>query len=235
MSKRISLEEYEKLYQEKAVVKGIDAMKVFVEQLPREYEEIVKLYPNGKVFAWGKERDIRSFYYSWLVDRAMHGLNNTVEQFVGLNYDKLTEVTRNDDNWENEISKYDGVSQTLTKSWKAWDLVKFIYGYERFKDWGGEQEMQGYGLPLAFKAFGIPLSGIQASPYIVGAGGGEWAVPLPDDIMETLKQAFPNARLAIGYGNIISMYSCIDGQEKDGRNQIFQYINQKGPIYLWKK
>jgi hypothetical protein len=234
--RKITSGEYDRLYNEKAVVKGIEGMKLFVEQLPTEYEEIRRLYPNGKVYAWGKERDIRSFYYSWLADRAMNGLDSTVKQFIGLNYNELSEIMRNYDNWEYEVSKHEGINQFLSKNWKPWDLVKFIYSYESFKagDWGGEAEMYAYGLPLAYKAFGIPLGSIGGSPYIFGTMGGEWAVPLPNNVIAVLKQAFPNSKMAIGYGNLVGMYSCIDGLEKDGITEIRSGLRGNS-IYLWKK
>jgi ribosomal protein L17 len=36
--RKITSAEYDRLYQEKAVVRGIEGMKLFVEQLPKEYE-----------------------------------------------------------------------------------------------------------------------------------------------------------------------------------------------------
>jgi len=89
-------------------------------------------------------------------------------------------------------------------------------------------------LPLAYKAFGIPLSSIGGSPYIFGTMGGEWAVPLPNNVIAVLKQTFPNSRMAIGYGNLIGMYSCIDGLEKDGITEIRSGLRGNS-IYLWKK
>jgi hypothetical protein len=248
--RKISSSEYDRLYQEKAVVRGIEGIKLFVQQLPEEYEEIVRLYPNGKVYAWGKERDIRSFYYSWLADRAMHGLDNTVKQFIGLNYNELSEIMRNYDNWEYEVSKHDGINQFLSKNWKPWDLVKFIYSYERFKsgDWGGEWEMYRHGLPLAFKAFGIPAGvaehganfGINSDSYLVGQGapGSEWGVTLPDSTILQLRQTFPQYEIITDYVNRISLFSLPDGLTKDssGVTWIATVIrNGDKPIYLWKK
>ena len=59
-----------------------------------EYKKIVSLYPNGTIYAWEKDRDVRVMFYSWLNDRQVHGLYNTVYQFVGIN---LTKVSYDDD------------------------------------------------------------------------------------------------------------------------------------------
>jgi hypothetical protein len=240
--RKITSAEYDRLYQEKAVVKGIEGMKLLVEQLPMEYEEIVRLYPNGKVYAWGKERDIRSFYYSWLADRAMNGLDNTVKQFIGLNYNELSEIMRNYDNWEYEVSKHEGINQFLSKNWKPWDLVKFIYGYERFAFPGGEWEMYAYGLPLAYKAFGIPLGQMGGSGTSGNLGGPsnyshrEFAIyGIPQTVIDVLRAQKSLGRIAIGYGNGISMMSCIDGFEKDTGYAIYHGIRNIPIIYLWKK
>jgi hypothetical protein len=223
-------------------VRGIEGMKLLVEQLPMKYEEIVRLYPNGKVGIWNE--DPRSYYYGWLGDRQGHGLNNTVYQYVGI---KLGEATT----WPEFIrlvQERNGIDQFLTKNWKHWDLVKFIYGYESFKagDWGGEWEMYRYGLPLAYKAFGIPHG---ARPYSLGEGliippntelinkGAppvEWAVSIPDYVVAKLKQNFPASDIVIGYGNYFSLFSCKDGLGKDGAQGIHQLIRDK-EVYLWKK
>jgi len=148
--------------------------------------------------------------------------------------------------FQNKIDQSDGIDQFLTKNWKHWDLVKFIYGYERFKsiDWGGEWEMYRYGLPIAFKAFGIPHEGdplslgrglgidIPADVIYKGAPGVEWAISLPDNVIASLKQNFPN--IVIGHGNYFGLFSCKDGLEKDGARAIGQAVQHK-TIYLWKK
>lgn len=222
-----------------SIVIGIDAMKKFVEQLPSEYEEIVKLYPDGKVGRWNE--DPRNFYYGWLGDRQGHGLDNTVYQFVGIKrgeVDTLLEYI--------ELAKNrNAIDQFLTKSWKHWDLVKFIYGYESYKaqDWGGEWEMYGFGLPIAFRAFGIPHNqGIGASATSGNFGGYnsyghvEFTIyGVPQDVIDKLLDRKDLGRIAIGYGNGISLMSCIDGVEKDSGYEIFQWSPRWSKIYLWKK
>jgi len=219
-SGKITREEYWKLMGEKAVVAGMKAMQLFVEQLPSEYEEILNAYKMYKDSNdYGTPLDA---WRMWLYDRANNGLSHAVEQFSGIKWPSGEVNPHNIDNF-------------LSNVYPHWKLIKIIYGYERLKpDWGGEAEMYTYGLPIAYKAFGIPLGYIGGQPYIFGTMGGEWAVPLPDSIITNLKQAFPNDRIAIGFGNIIGLYSCVDGLEKDSIQQIFQGLRYE-KIYLWKK
>ncbi|MEM2945752.1 MAG: hypothetical protein QXI87_05330 [Thermoproteota archaeon] len=227
---------------EKSLRNGIEGMKKFVEQLPMEYEEIRKLYPNGKVGIW--QEDPRNFYYGWLGDRQGHGLNNTVHQFVGI---KLGEAD-NEADYIKLAKERNAIDQFLTKNWKPWDLIKFIYGYERFKsaEWGGEWEMYRYGLPLAFKALGIPAGvaehganfGINSDPFLInqGAPGSEWAVTLPDNVIQQLRQTFLNNKIITDYANRISLFSSIDGLLRDSSS--VQWIGttiRDKTVYLWEK
>jgi len=213
----------------KQVVSGISGMKKYTEQLPKEYDEIVFAKNDPTIISYpafsGTKHDWAMLYYQqWLNDRAGHGLPNTVEQFK-----------KTDD---------------VLASWKHWDLVKFIYGYERFKsgDWGGEWEMYRHGLPLAFKALGIPAGvaehganfGINSDSYLVGQGapGSEWGVTLPDSTILQLRQTFPQYEIITDYANRISLFSLPDGLTKDssGVTWIATVIsNGDKPIYLWKK
>jgi len=233
-----------------SIVIGIDAMKKFVEQLPSEYEEIVKLYPDGKVGIWNE--DPRVYYKGWLADRFNHGLAYTVGQYVGFDDSTIEYFLKrakwNEMEFQNKIDQSYGIDQFLTKSWKHWDLVKFIYGYERFKssDWGGEWEMYRFGLPIAFRAFGIPHGarpyglgeGLEIPPnrdlIYAGAPPVEWSVSLPDSVIDSLKQNFSNSNIVIGYGNYFGLYSCKDGLEKDGATGIYQKIRDMN-VYFWKK
>jgi hypothetical protein len=218
--RKITSAEYDRLYQEKAVVKGIEGMKLFVEQLPMEYEELISARTDPTIISYpafsGTKADwARLYYQQWLNDRAGHGLYHTVKQFKGI--DKFLP-----------------------------EIAKFIYGYERFAFPGGEWEMYRYGLPLAYKAFGIPHG---ARPYSLGEGlrippntelinkGAppvEWAVSIPDYVVAKLKQNFPASDIVIGYGNYFSLFSCKDGLGKDGAQGIYQLIRDK-EVYLWKK
>jgi hypothetical protein len=134
-----------------------------------------------------------------------------------------------------------GITQFLKKNWKPWNLVKDIYGYERFAFPGGEWEMYAYGLPLAYKAFGIPLGqmgGFGTSGNLGGPGNyshGEFAIyGIPQAVIDALRTQKSLGRIAIGYGNGISMMSCIDGFEKDTGYEILHGIRGIN-IYLWKK
>jgi len=224
-----------------SIVIGIDAMKKFIDQLPSEYEEIVSKLdsPQWKNFAIG-------WYAHWLADRGNHGLANTVNQFIGTNY--LSVKTMDELEQIIEDTNINGITQFLKKVWKYWDLVKFIYGYESGKsqDWGGEWEMYRFGLPIAFKAFGIPSGtaehganfGINSDPYLInqGAPGSEWGVTLPDNVIKQLKDSFPNYIIVTDYANRVSLLSLLDGLLKDsnGVNWIATVIRDK-TVYLWKK
>jgi hypothetical protein len=223
-------------------------MKLFVKQLPIEYEKIKEMYPDGKVYAWGKERDIRELYYSWLDDRYHHGLSNTVDQFIG-GWEDNKYHTIESLEW---LQSKNSIDQFLTNNWKPWDLIKFIYAYESYNadKWGGEWIMYRYGLPIAFKAFGIPHGAphetwspgihINYSPELIHAGAPsvEWSVTLPDYVVSNLKSKFPD--IVIGYGNYFGLYSCKDGLIKDGLKvnetfPILQWIRDAKHICLWKK
>jgi hypothetical protein len=230
----------------KQFVIGIEGMKLFVKQLPIEYEKIKEAYPDEKVYAWGKERDIRVLYYDWLDDRYYHGLSNTVDQFVG-----GWEVNKYHNPYGNIewLQSKNGIDQFLTNNWKPWDLIKFIYAYERYNsgEWSGEWEMYDYGLPIAFKAFGIPHGAhhgtfssnifINIPKTLVDAGAPniEWSVTLPDYVISSLKSKFSG--IVIGYGNYFGLFSCKDGLIKDSSevNEILQPIRDAKYICLWRK
>jgi hypothetical protein len=219
----------------KKVVSGIEGMKLFIKQLPAEYEGIIKSYfqPNSKT-----HQEARWYYHQWLGDRFHHGLPYTVGQFIGLSDEDVRYFLNNwdIDRFSEKIEKSNGIDQTLNKSWNKWDLVKFIYGYESYIGaiYGGEAEMYSYGLPLAYKAFGIPLAWITAKPIPVGAMGCECAIPIPDSTVKALRENLLSNRILVGYGNSISLNSSLDGLEKDGHEEIYQGLRNL-PIYLWKK
>jgi len=242
--RKITDAEYDRLYQEKAVVKGIEGMKLLVEQLPMKYEEIKSLYPNGKVGIWNE--DPRGFSKGWLADRFCHGLSYTVGQYVGFDDATVRYFMNKISDWNemefrNKIDQSNGIYQFLIKNWSVGDLVDFIYGYESFAFPGGEWEMYAYGLPLAYKAFGIPLGqmgGFGTSGNLGGPGNyshGEFAIyGIPQTVIDALRAQKSLGRIAIGYGNGISMMSCIDGFEKDSGYEILHGIRGIN-IYLWKK
>jgi len=188
----------------KQVITGINAMKKFVEQLTSEYEEILNAYNVYKdSHDYGTPLDA---WRMWLYDRANHGLPNTVEQFSGIKWPSGEVNPQNIDNFLSEVYPH-------------WKLVKIIYGYESLKasDWGGEWEMYRFGLPIAFKAFGIPYNqGIGASGnFGYNFGLVEFTVyGIPQSVIDELLNQKNLGKIAIGYGNGISLMSCIDGVEK---------------------
>lgn len=61
-----------------------EPLEIYSVNYPEQVFPGTSLYPNGIVYAWGKNRDVREIYYlSWLVDRFAHGLSNTVGQYLG--------------------------------------------------------------------------------------------------------------------------------------------------------
>ena len=197
------------------VVAGYPGTELFVEQLPEEYERINQAMidyptatPDGSA---GDIENPRWWWWQWYTDRSNWGLPNTVEQFL-----KIDDV--------------------LSKNLDTWDLMKFIFSYERYsKAYGGEGLTYRIGNPLGFKSFGIPFQDTVSEPYIKGTMGAEWAVSIPDSAINVLKYKMPNDRIAIGYGNMLSLYSAIDGAEKDGIEETFQVFRNKWPIYNWLK
>ena len=225
----------EKAYKE-SIIAGMKGMEKFVEQLPREYEEIAS---KKKDNYWKNEAMM--WVAQWIADRGNHGLANTVSQFIGKNYSEIKTM--------DELAKIiedtngNGITQFLNRNYHPWDLVMFIYGYESFDagSWGGEWEMYAYGLPIAFKAFGIPLGqmGIRGTSGNLGGPGnyshGEFAIyGIPQSVIDSLRSQKELGRVAIAFGNGISMLSGIDGVEKDTGYQITHGI-RRIEVYLWKK
>jgi len=98
--------------------------------------------------------------------------------------------------------------------------------------------MYRFGLPIAFKTFGIPYNqGIGASGnFGYNFGLVEFTVyGIPQSVIDELLNQKNLGKIAIGYGNGISLMSCIDGVEKDSGYEIFQWSPRWSEIYLWKK
>jgi hypothetical protein len=233
----------------KQEVNGIEGMKLFVRQLPSEYEEVVREHKNPTLvnLQEGSDQIVKQndyWFAQWLFDRHSCGAKNTVNQFVGdqlpgATYDMIKLV--NDPNGN-------GITQSLSRSCDYWDLVKDVYGLERGKSdfWGGEWKSYRYGLPLGFKSVGIPagapcgtyLPGLSTNPdsnlINMGVPTVEWSVVLPDSDIRYLNNKFSN--LVTGYGNFFGLYSCKDGLVRDspGIDTIFQLQRGK-EINLWKK
>ncbi|MEM4841588.1 MAG: hypothetical protein QXG80_02550 [Nanopusillaceae archaeon] len=227
---------------------GIEGMKKFVEQLPILRDAIINLYKQAKVDEsklykeyieerrltgyWSveylkviegiltREYEIARYgYWQWISDRGNNGLFNTALLYT-------------------EFDKF------LKENWDKWDLIRFIKGATRYEYYTlnipgfllDEGETYTYGYDLTFKSFGIPLSWIGGRPYIFGTSAAEWAVPLPTNIAEKLKERFRD-RIVLAPGNFISLYSAVGGAEKDGIREVNTGINlgNNYGINLWKK
>ncbi|MEM5820678.1 MAG: hypothetical protein QW678_03535, partial [Candidatus Aenigmatarchaeota archaeon] len=234
---------------------GIEGMIKFVEQLSILRDAIIKLYKQAKVdeskvYKILIEEKITSYlpslekilkviegnltreyeiarygYWQWICDRANNGLFNTALQYT-------------------EFDKH------LIEIWKEkwnWDLIRFIKGATRGSKYTlnipgfflDEGDTYKYGYPLTFKSLGIPLAYIYYDPYIFGTSWKEWAVPLPTNIAEELINQFKD-KIVFGPGYFFSLFSAVDGAEKDGIKEIYSYdIIRRRDYYdrfcLWKK
>ena len=212
---------------------GIEGAKTALIQAEKEYEAISKLYPNGKVKheIWGNV-PAWWYYYDFIEDRGVHGLENTHLQYVGLKPLELWNIMTSDpENTWNNIKDLNGVDQYITKNWKYWDLVKFAMGYERWKGANipgmYEEYTVNYTIPQTLKAFGFSayFGGIEPAP--IGAGYQEWVVSLPDYIANKLKSEF-NDKIVIGPANGFGLYFCKEGLIKDGISEIFGFSGGTG-------
>jgi len=211
---------------------GSNGMLLFVKRLPQMYDWIVSAWKNPNLEEY---RNALKGYESWLGDRYVHGLENTVKQFSG--------------EWPYE--QKGTIDDFLNKNFFAWKFAKFPYAYLRGRgSYGpdfnipnyGEWEMYDYELPLAYKSVGIPLGWMGGSGTSGNLGGpgnyghGEFAIyGIPQSVIDALLAAQKSlGRVAVGYGNGVSMMSAIDGFEKDSGYEIWQRIRNT-PIYLWKK
>ncbi|MCC5994734.1 MAG: hypothetical protein LM587_04070 [Candidatus Aenigmarchaeota archaeon] len=213
-------------------VLGIEGAKTALIQAEREYEAISRLYPDGKIGRWNE--DPRNFYYGWLVDRQNHGLSNTVYQYIGI---KLGEY-RNDDEFIQLVNQRNAIDQYITKNWKYWDLVKFVMGYERWNvgNYPPATEEVGiyYFIPQTLRAFGFPVSPINnIEPTPLGAAVSEWAISLPDNIYNGLKN---HSQILEGSANLFGLYYCKEGLVKDGVKKVYLMLPSSDiVIYLMKK
>jgi len=213
------------------VVVGMDALKLFVKRLPQMYDWIVSAWKNPG----SKEHEYAMVAYRmWLQDRFIHGLENTVKQFSGV--------------WPFE--QEGTIDDFLNKNFFAWRFAKFPYAYLRGRFYWSDSNIPNYGewvmygteLRLAYKSVGIPLGGIGGSGTSGNLGGpgnyifGEFAIyGIPQSVIDALLAAQKSlGRVAVGYGNGVSMMSAIDGFEKDSGYEILHEIRRIN-IYLWKK
>ncbi|MEM2588148.1 MAG: hypothetical protein QXV23_07620, partial [Candidatus Bathyarchaeia archaeon] len=211
-----------KLYKQ-AKVDENKVYKILLEEKITSYlpslEKILKVIEGNLT----REYEIARYgYWQWICDRANNGLFNTALQYT-------------------EFDKF------LKENWDEWDLIRFIKGATRYEYYTlnipgfflDEGDTYSYGYPLTFKSLGIPLAYMYYDPYIIGTSRDEWAVPLPNNIAEKLVNQFKD-RIVLAPGNFISLYSAVDGAEKDGIKEIYSYdiIKRRDyydRFYLWKK
>jgi hypothetical protein len=209
-------------------VVGVEGAKLSLIQPEKEYETICKLYPNGTVpTRFLGDQNPKYFFYGWLGDRRNHGLKNTVDEFTGY------------------FDVSPGCDEYLTKNWKYWDLVKFIAGYERWNvgNYPPASEIEGinYFIPQTLRAFGFPVYWITQDHSPPGAIGYEWAVSLPQYVVDNMKKEFED-KIVVGPANLFGLYACKEGLIKDGATEILIALPapKNSPyedvrIYLMKK
>jgi hypothetical protein len=221
------------------VIYGMDAMKLFIKRLSQMYDWIVGTWknPNSEEY-----KNAMVAYKMWLQDRKVHGLENTVRQFSG----------------EWPFEQEETIDDFLNKNFFAWKFVKFPYAYLRGRgSYGsdfnipnyGENEMYTFEVPLAYKSVGIPAGNANDSgnfiinsnpmPLPYGAAIAEFGITLPDNILQQLRQKFPNINIVTGYANELSLYSLVDGLVKDSNGKV-EWLgtiirNKERIVYLWKK
>ena len=121
--------------------------------------------------------------------------------------------------------------------------VKFIRGFlgSNFgKTFGGEAEMYTYGIPLAFKSYGIPIhtkgGKILVWPVKFGISAGDWEVNLPKYVRDQLIQEFGEDKFVFNYGGEFGLHSMREGLEKDDFKEIHTWYRiSKEKLYLWKR
>jgi hypothetical protein len=222
-------------------------MKKFVDGLGPKYEELKNGFlseekteskwdwnTNSWIKVTKRQAAIDDYHY-WIADRHNNGLNNTIKQYIGLSQDEsLGHTDEEFDKQCEDASRY-GFNQELNKNWgKPWDMIKFIKGYDTHTV--GEVDSYRYSMPLSFKSMGVPYGRFLALPYISGTSLDEWAVSVPTSVLNAVKADMGNQKIVSGYGNMVSLYSCVDGAQKDGITMITQSMSTgKGDPILWKK
>ena len=204
---------------------GINGTKLFIKQLPKEYQKIMSIYPNGKVrcgkyppYYWA---DPRMFYYLWIGDRGQF-LPTVFKQFLGVEFNRVKNMRVVD--FMKIVNRYNGIHQYLNKIFPEWDLIVFAYGVNRWDPvWPGEAGQYTFGIPQTFAALGIPFTWIDIYPHIGGASPYEWGVVLPDPVIYALVSKCKNS-IVIGLGNTFGLHNCRDELFKDGVKEIVEWI-----------
>lgn len=197
----------------------LDAMRYTVEKMPRLYEEVMSIYPNGTVGRWNE--DPRGFYYSWLGDRGAHGFYYAISQFLGVDVDILKgKIPITWPEWQRLCREGNGIDKHLSNNFSYWDLIKFIHGYG-INYGGGDSQMDLLYYPIVFKAFGIPYQLVHylehhiSAPgrYASGYDGGIFGVP--DNIIKSLKEGSYGEVLILPGNGIDFLGIGLEGVKKD--------------------
>ena len=224
---------------------GLQGAKTSIEQAAYYCDIISQLYPDGTVGQWND--DPRWFYYSWLVDRGSYTndiprLRETVKQFVGMYAEELHNIiTQHPQDFLQYILQYNGIDQYLHKHanyGKHWDLAKFIMGYGRWLDTGIEEHGINFFIPDLFRYFGYPTAHTYIYPSPPGTGTYEWAISLPQYIVDELNANFGQDNLVFGHGNTFGLFNCKAGLVQDGVNEIAFKLGSLSPAsntYLYSE
>lgn len=213
--------------------------------MPRLYKEVMSKYPNGKLY----DSDVRFWYYSWLEDRQVHGLDSAIKQFAGDLQGNWTNLLKD----PSIMLQYNTIDTYLTKNFSYWDLIKFIHGYGQ-KWGGGDSEKHFLYYPIAFKAFGIPIHYFTTYYEFYINAPARYAIfyegtffGLPDSVLEPLKQGKYNEVLIFPGNGISPIGSPLYGIKKDleygeqhrvepNAKYIEMYLPVRGKkIYLFKE
>ena len=206
---------------------GINAAHTFLRQIQEKKEEIL---PKLNDPYW-KDRTL-DYFAAWLADRANHGLENTISQFIGYNFSRakekredLSEIIMNMSN--------PGIIQTLRRyDPQLADKIIFLLGYARQDSWGGDTWVTYYGAPTMLGIFLIPHSRMGVGPRPPGTLD-DWTISIPYSTLKKVYEKFSNSLILIGPGNMLGIYSGGNGLIKDGINMAAQAIGDY-LIYLMK-
>jgi hypothetical protein len=219
---------------------GIEGAKLSLTQAYYLLQKISSLYPDGKLWraAAGGDVDLRWYFYDLLSDRAWHGVNNTLIQFVGVDVKSLDSILYTHPfDFDDYLMKYKGVSQHLTNTWKEYNVIKSILSCMRYSG-APEQTLIYFLNPQVLRMAGFPNQNIVIDLDNPGLGGVDFGFSLPNYVVKSIKEKFPSSKILFGPANIFGFYSMGDGLEKDGAKKVWIWIDTpEGPgrIYLMKE
>ena len=129
-----------------------------------------------------------------------------------------------------------GPIKYLISNWPPSKLAKFIAGYERWNPKTyNEVTEEELITPEVLKMFGFPLLHTNIEPTPKGAANREWAISLPDYIVNSLKEKFGDS-IIIGPANSFGLYNAKSGLIKDGIKDTYVLLPSSDKwVYLMKK